>query len=296
MSLESIGRASIRSVFEPAFLSPVRSNLPYRVVFERFQRDRVACLLVTHPATGKLQGVYTSRDVIRKLAERPIQGDADAQVQDYMKTNPASLTLDESFAEVGSLMDRRGFRHVPFIQRADPPWDDTGIPVGLARLEIWLKCAWDAMSRGDRDELAAINQAEIKTKPFVTLEEDQPVQAAVDGMLGRKTSVGAIGVTRGGALVSILSEEDLTLGVAPVMVVEGKDLRGEPIRSYASRDLFWLPESANLLEILALMMERKIRHVPIARQEEKGLQLVKMVSMRVVLPQVLKLMRVRATA
>jgi len=295
MSLESIGRATIRSVFEPAFLSPVRSNLPYRVVFERFQRDRVACLLVTHPATGKLQGLYTSRDAIRKVAERPIQGDADAQVQDYMKTNPASLTLDDSFAEVGALMHRRGFRHVPLIQRADPPWDDTGIPVGLARLEIWLKCAWDGMSSGDREELAAINQAEIETKPLAALEEDETVQAAVDRMLARKKGVGAVAVTRNGALVSMLSEEDLTLRVAPPMVVQGQDLRGEPIRSYASKDLFWLPESASIPEILGLMMERRIRHVPIVREGKKGLELLKVVSMREILPEVLKLMRVPKT-
>jgi CBS domain-containing protein len=291
MSLESIRQAPIRSVFEPAFISPVRSNLPYPVVFERFQRDRVACLLVTHPATGKLQGVYTSRDVIRKLAERPIQGDADAQVHDYMKTNPASLTLDDSFAEVGLLMHRRGFRHVPFIERADAPWDDTGIPVGLARLEIWLKCAWDAMSSGDREELAAIDQAAIETKPLVTVEEDEPVQVAVDAMLAPRKSVGAVAVTRDGALVSMLSEEDLTLGVAPAMLVECKDLRGDPIRKYASRDLYWLPETANIPEILALMMDRRIRHVPIARAGEKGLEAVKVISMREILPEVLKRMR-----
>ncbi len=51
-----------------------------------------------------------------------------------------------AFVDVGRLMFDRGFRHVPLIQRADPPYEDTGIPVGLARLEIWMKVAFDALS------------------------------------------------------------------------------------------------------------------------------------------------------
>ncbi len=290
MSLQSIGRAPVREVFEPAFLSPLRSNQPFRNVFSRFQRDRVACLLVTHAATGKLQGVYSSRDVLRKLAEHPIQGDAEAQVHDYMRTHPDTLTLDDSFAEVGRLMEARGFRHVPFIQRADPPYDDTGIPVGLARLEIWMKCAHDAMSDADREALSSVNQADIQTNPLVTADENETVRAVVGRMLTRKRSVGAVAVTREGALVAMLSEQDLTLEVAPRMVVDGEDRWNDPIKNYASKGVFWLPESANVVDILELMMDRKIRHVPIAREGEKGLEVVKVISMRRLLPKLLDLM------
>ncbi len=277
-------------MFEPAFLSPIRSNQPFRTVFERFQRDQVACLVVTHPATGKLQGVYTGRDVLRKLAERPIPGDADAHVHDYMRTHPRTLTLDDAFVEVGRMMETRGFRHVPFIQRADPPWDDTGIPVGLARLEIWLKCACDAMSDRDREALAAINQADVPPRALVSAEESETVRSVVARMLTRKKTVGAVAVTREGALVAMLSEQDLTLQVAPRMVLGGEDLSDEPITHYASKEVFWLPESASVLEILEMMMDRKIRHVPIAREGDKGLEFVKTVSMRRILPEVLKLM------
>ncbi len=290
MSLRSIGHAAVRQVFEPAFLTPIRSNQPFRDVFEWFQRDRVYCLLVTHAATGKLQGVYTSRDVLRKLAERPIQGDADAQVHDYMRTHPDTLTLDDSFAGVGRLMEARGFRHVPFIHRADPPYDDTGIPVGLARLEIWMKCAYDAMSDEDREALSGVNQADIRTNPLVSADENETVKAVVDQMLARKKSVGAVAVTREGALVGMLSEQDLTLEVAPRMVVDGEDRWSDPIRHYASKEVFWLPESASAIEILDLMMGRKIRRVPIAREGDKGIEVVKTVSMRRVLPEILKLM------
>ncbi len=290
MSLESIGHAPVREVFEPAFLSPIRSNQPFRTVFERFQRDRVACLLVTHPATGKLQGVYTGRDVLRKLAEGPIPGDADAHVHDYMRTHPRTLTLDDAFVEVGRMMETRGFRHVPFIQRADPPYDDTGIPVGLARLEIWLKCAHEAMSDRDRDALAVVNQADIQTIPPVSAEENETVKAALQKMLVRKKTVGAVGVTREGALVAMLSEQDFTLEVAPAMLVHGENRWDDPVHRYASKDLFWLPESASVLEILEMMMDRKIRHVPIAREGDQGLELVRIVSMRRILPEILKLM------
>ena len=292
MSLRSVGHEPVRDVFEPAFLSPIRSNQPYREVFDWFQRDRVACLLVIHAATGKLQGVYTGRDVLRKLAEHPIQGDADAHVHDYMQTHPRTLTLDDPFVEVGRLMESRGFRHVPFIQRADPPWDDTGIPVGLGRLEIWMKCAHDAMSDQDRAVLASITAVDIQTHPLVTAEESETVKAVVDRMLTPRKSVGAVAVTREGELVAMLSEQDLTFEVAPRMLVHGESLWNEPIRRYCSKGVFWLPESANALEILEMMMERKIRHVPIAREGKKGLEVVKTVSMRRLLPEVLKLIDV----
>lgn len=290
MSLESIARAPVRKVFEPAFLSPIRSNQPYYTVFDRFRRDRIACLLVTHPSTGKLQGVYTSRDVLRKLAERPILGDADAQVHDYMRTNPDTLTLDDPFIEVGKLMHDRGFRHVPFIQRADPPYDDTGTPVGLGRLEIWLKSAHSEMSGADRNQLASINQADIPYRAIVSVDENETVKAVLDKMLTPRKTVGAVGVTRKGMLVAMLSEQDFTLQVAPMMLVRGENRWGDPIKPYMSKDLFWLPESAGALEILEMMMDRKIRHVPIAREGERGLELVKVVSMRRILPEVLKLM------
>ncbi len=290
MSLQTIGDASVREVFEPAFLSPIRSNQPYRTVFDRFERDRVACVLVTHPATGKLQGVYTARDVLRKLAEHPIPGDADAQVHDYMRTHPVTLTLEDRFVEVGKLMYTRGFRHVPFIQRADPPYDDTGIPVGLARLEIWMKIVHDALSDSDRDALAAVGQNEIETNPMVGADEADTVKSVLDRMLTRRAPVGSVTVTRGGSLVGMLSEQDLTLEFARRMIVHGQNGWQDPIRNYASKEVFWLPEGASALEILALMMEQKVARVPIARQGDKGLQPLKNIGIRRLLPVVLKLM------
>ena len=290
MSLQSIGQATVREVFEPAFLSPLRSNQPYRIVFDRFERDLNPCLLVTHPATGKLQGVYTSRDVLRKLAERPILGDADAQVHDNMRTHPETLTLDDPLVEVGRLMVKRGFRHAPLIQRADPPYDHTGIPVGLARLEIWMKVAHEALSDTDREALAAVNQADILTHPLVSADEEDTVKSALDRMLTRKSPVGSVAVTRDGALVAMLSEQDLTMEFARRMIVHGQDRWDDPIKLYASKEVFWLPESVSALEILELMMERKMGHVPIAREGEKGLEVVKTVSIRRLLPEMLKLM------
>ncbi len=290
MSLRSIAQEPVREVFEPAFLTPVRSNQPYRTVFDCFRRDRVACLLVVHAATGKLQGVYTGRDVLRKLAEHPIHGDADAQVHDYMRTHPSALTLDDPFVAVGRMMESRGFRHVPFIQPADPPWDTTGIPVGLGRLEIWMKCAHDAMSSPDRAALAAVNQADIETRPLVTAEESETVKTVVNRMLTPRKSVGAVAVTREGELVAMLSEQDLTFEVAPRVVMQRENRWDDPIQRYCSKEVFWLPESASVLDVLELMMERKIRHVPIAKRGEKGLEVVKMISMRRLLPEVLELM------
>ena len=123
----------------------------------------------------------------------------------------------------------------------------------------------------------------------MSAEESETVKTVVDRMLTRKRSVGAVAVTRDGALVAMLSEQDLTLHVAPRMVVDGEDRWNDPIKHYASKEVFWLPESASVVEILELMMDRKIRHVPIAREGDKGLEVVKTISMRRILPEILKL-------
>ena len=128
------------------------------------------------------------------------------------------------------------------------------------------------------------------TNPLVTADENETVKEVVAKMLTRKQSVGAVAVTRQGALVGMLSEQDLTLEVAPRVVVDGEDRRSDPIKHYASKEVFWLPESASVVEILEMMMDRKIRHVPIAKTGDGGLEIVKTVSMRRILPEILKRM------
>jgi hypothetical protein len=88
----------------------------------------------------------------------------------------------------------------------------------------------------------------------------------------------------------MLSEQDLTLEFARRMIVHGENRWEDPIKHYASKEVFWLPESARALDVLELMMERKMAHVPIAREGDNGLEAVNTVSTRRLLPEILKLM------
>jgi len=58
-----------------------------------------------------LSGIFTERDVLKKVAGRP--GALDAPVAEYMTTDPVMVREDETVAVALHKMAGGGFRHVP---------------------------------------------------------------------------------------------------------------------------------------------------------------------------------------
>ncbi len=58
-----------------------------------------------------LAGIFTERDVLKKVAGRP--GSLDAPVAEYMTTDPVLVREDETIAVALHKMAAGGFRHVP---------------------------------------------------------------------------------------------------------------------------------------------------------------------------------------
>ena len=58
-----------------------------------------------------LSGIFTERDVLKKVAGRP--GALDAPVAEYMTTDPVVVREDETVAVAVHKMADGGFRHVP---------------------------------------------------------------------------------------------------------------------------------------------------------------------------------------
>ena len=60
---------------------------------------------------GSLSGIFTERDVLKKVAGRP--GALDAPVAEYMTTDPVVVRENETVAVALHKMAEGGFRHVP---------------------------------------------------------------------------------------------------------------------------------------------------------------------------------------
>ena len=81
--------------------------------------DRSAgCLLVT--TDGKLVGVFTDRDVVRRVLPAGIAL-SQARVGDYMTTGPEVLSLDDPIAFALNRMSSGDLRHVPLVDEARHP-------------------------------------------------------------------------------------------------------------------------------------------------------------------------------
>ena len=83
--------------------------------------EKIGAVLVT--SGGKLCGIFTERDVLRKIAGRKLDF-TQIFVKDYMTKDPESLTLDHKVAYALNKMVIGGFRHVPLV-------DANGHAVGI---------------------------------------------------------------------------------------------------------------------------------------------------------------------
>jgi CBS domain-containing protein len=74
---------------------------------------RVGCVLVRKD--GKLAGIFTERDVLRKVIFH--EGSGDWKVEAVMTPNPETLPPEASVAYALNKMSVDGFRHVPIVDQ-----------------------------------------------------------------------------------------------------------------------------------------------------------------------------------
>ena len=99
----------------------------------------------------------------------------------------------------------------------------------------------------------------LATKGSAVLEIDaeatvfDAVSKMVDG------NVGSLLVTEGGRLVGIVTERDYLRRVAIV----GRDERTTPVREVMSAPIVYTTPESSIEECMAVMTERRIRHLPV---------------------------------
>jgi CBS domain-containing protein len=70
-------------------------------------------------AAGKLAGVFTERDLLKKVAGRH-ESFTELPVADFMTPHPESVSADDTLAFVLAKMDTGGYRHLPVVRDGKP--------------------------------------------------------------------------------------------------------------------------------------------------------------------------------
>src|SRR5258708_38129985 len=93
-------------------------------VVRKLQEQHIGCVLVTG-SDGRLEGIFTERDLLSKVALRPIDWSKE-RVGDYMTPEPETLRLDDHVASALKLMHVGGDPHAPLShaggERAGLDW------------------------------------------------------------------------------------------------------------------------------------------------------------------------------
>jgi len=91
----------------------------------------VGCALITK--NDKLAGIFTERDVLRKVAGSGVDL-SKASVSQFMTVDPDTLPSESSIAYVLHKMSVEGYRHIPLVDRQHRP---TGV-VAVRDIISWM--------------------------------------------------------------------------------------------------------------------------------------------------------------
>ncbi len=126
---------NLTSLRDPVSIAPDATAAD---AIQKMVKHRIGCVLVVDN-NHQLLGVFTERDVLRKLAAEGVSP-ASVQVRDVMTPNPECLTLDDSLAYALHHMSVGGFRHIPLI-------DEAGRPTGVIAMRAIVDFMVDSFPR-----------------------------------------------------------------------------------------------------------------------------------------------------
>ncbi len=106
------------------------------------QQHKIGCVVVTD-VTGKMTGIFTERDVLLRVALKPIHP-SKASIAGVMTPNPQTATMTTTVAFALNMMSHGGYRHIPIV-------DDEGFPVAI----ISVKDIVDYLTQTMAKDLAA---------------------------------------------------------------------------------------------------------------------------------------------
>jgi IMP dehydrogenase len=104
---------------------------------------------------------------------------------------------------------------------------------------------------------------DAKGRDVLQIDASATVLDAVKAMVGG--NVGALIVTEAGQLAGIVTERDYLRRVT----LEGRDEQTTPVREIMSAPFIYLGPDATIEECMAIMTERRFRHLPVLEDERE---------------------------
>jgi CBS domain-containing protein len=109
---------------------------------------------------------------------------------------------------------------------------------------------------------------ESKGREVLSIEGSATVYEAIAKMV--EGNVGALLVNAGGRLAGIVTERDYLRRVT----LEGRDERTTPVREIMTSELVYVGPEASIDECMAVMTERRIRHLPVLTEDREVIGIV----------------------
>jgi CBS domain-containing protein len=115
----------------------VEANSTLAAVIQRMQQEDRGTALVVE--AGRLVGIFTERDVLMKIAARPLDL-SQSKVSAFMTPDPVTLPADSAVAFALNRMVMEGFRHIPLV-------DDENRPVAEVSMRNLIEYLGDFFNR-----------------------------------------------------------------------------------------------------------------------------------------------------
>jgi CBS domain-containing protein len=112
MSLERDLRAEKVGYLDLSYYTRVERGATVREVLARMRREGQGCALITE--ADRLVGIFTERDVLKKVIDRPETW--DRPVETVMTADPDTVSPTELVATAMGLMNRGHYRNVPVLE------------------------------------------------------------------------------------------------------------------------------------------------------------------------------------
>lgn len=101
------------ATLRPKPVATVRPNTTVLDAVHLMTQKKIGCVCVTE--NEKLVGIFTERDVLRKVVEAGLDA-RKTPVADVMTRNPETLTSKDRMAFALNKMHVGGFRHIPIVE------------------------------------------------------------------------------------------------------------------------------------------------------------------------------------
>lgn len=111
MSIEQDLQSERVSHLDLSKYSTVESGTPVNEVLDKMRKQRRNCVLVTNE--GRLIGIFTERDVLRKIVRFPSTW--SRPIDEFMTPDPETVQQDDLIARALELMNAGHYRNVPVV-------------------------------------------------------------------------------------------------------------------------------------------------------------------------------------